>query len=336
MRIRLWAALAACLLLLGGCDTINGFLNYSIQTATPSQVPSLTPRPSFTPTVNLTPDLTPSAPAPTATITIVPTPFYQIIPAQACPLATLHAVRASTAESRQIAWKPGSDALAYIVPLSDQDWYVGDLVVASGKDFSQTVSLTSEIQVAGDLYWSPDGASIAFVAYRIDDAVYTVMVVRGTGKPVDMFPGTAAHYDSYASPKKILQWLNPDHLSVDATCGLDCEQMLDVNVSDGVVNKNGGPARVGTLVPAAVATDQRAYDPKLFPVMSGQVWSPDGSQIVYLDGSGNPWVLSVKGLTQYPLNVNNATVMEMAWSPDGKLLAVRLDGSVEVFQIGCK
>jgi len=256
-----------------------------------------------------------------------------VIPAQACPLATLPAIRAGSPENGLVAWKPGSDSLAFVIPLSDQDWYVGDLEVASGKDFSQTAALTSGVQVAGGLTWSPDGSTIAFIAYRTEDAVYTVMVVRGRAAAVDLFPGQAAHTDNYSSPKQIIQWLTADHLSVNATCGVDCNQLFDVNVTDGVVTKTGDPARQGTLVPAAVATDQRAYDPKHFPAMSSQVWSPDGSQIAYLDGSGNPWLLSVKDLTQYALNVNNAQVMEMAWFPDGKLLAIRLDGSVEIFNM---
>jgi len=315
MRIKLWAGLAACLLFLGGCDTINGFFNYGVQTATPI--------------------LNQSGPLPTLIIQPGATLEYRVVPAQACPLATLPALRSDTSQDGLIAWKPGSDGLAFVAPLSDQEWYVGDLVVASGKDFSQMVTLTKDVQVAGDMLWSPDGTTIAFVAYRQEDAVYTVMVVRGKGSSIDLFLAQAAHTDSFTSPKQVLQWTNTDHLSVDATCGLDCEQLIDVNVADGVVNKNGEPVRKGALIPPAVATDQRAYDTKLFPVMSSQVWSPDGSQIGYLDDSGNPWLLSVKGHTQYPLNVNNAQVMEMAWSPDSKLLAIRLDGSVEIFKTAC-
>ena len=348
MRIKLWhgrgryalagIGLAAGLLFLGGCTTINGFLNYSVKTATPSLAPTVAPSPTRTPTPNLTPDLTPSlVPSLTPSPTTAPqaTPAYKIVAAQACPVATLPSLRALGPENSKVAWKPGSAALAYIVPLSDQLWYVGDLVVASGKAFSQTKTMTSGVQVAGDLFWSPDGTAIAFVAYRMEDAVYTVMVVRGTGTPVDLFPSQSAHTDAYSSPKHILQWLNADHLSVNAACGVDCDQMMDVNVTDGTLNPNGQPARQGTLTPAAIATEQRPYDPKLFPSMSDQVWSPDGSLIAYLDSAGNPWVLSVQGLTRYPLNVNNGQVEEMAWSSDGAWIAIRLDGSVEIFQLGC-
>jgi dipeptidyl aminopeptidase/acylaminoacyl peptidase len=317
MRIKLWLGLVVCLVFLGGCDTINGFFNYSVQTTKPN--------------------LTQAVILPTSTIQQGATLEYRVVSAQACPLATLPALRSDTSQNGLIAWKPGSDGLAFIAPPSDQEWYVGDLAVASGKDFSQTVTLTKDVQVTGNMLWAPDGTTIAFVAYRQEDAVYTVMVVRGNGRPIDLFPAQAAHTDSYASPKQVLQWTNTDHLSVDTTCDLDCEQLIDVNVADGVISKNGDPVRKGAKIPPAVATDQRALPTaELFPVMSNQVWSPDGSQIAYLDDSGNPWLLTVKGYTQYPLNVNNAQVNEMAWSPDGKLLAIRLDGSVEIFKTGCE
>jgi len=315
MRLMRWVGLAACFWL-AGCTTINGFLDYSIRTATPV--------------------VTQAGPVITSTPRPGATQAYAVIPAQACPVVTLPALRADTPQDGFMAWKPASDGLAYVAARSDQEWYVGDLAVASGKDFSTSATLTKDIQVAGDMLWSPDGTTIAFAAYRQEDAVYTVMVAGENRAAVDLFPGQAAHTDAFASPKQVLQWVSPTLLSVDVTCGMDCEQLLDVNVTDGVISKSGDPVRKGAVVPAAAATAGRALPTgEPFPPMSSQVWSPDGSQIAFLDDQGNPWLLSVKDFTQYPLNVNNGNVMEMAWSPDGKLLAIRLDGSVVAFKMGC-
>ena len=236
-----------------------------------------------------TPSVTQTGPLPTPTTQPGATQVYAVIPAQACPVATLPALRSDAPQDGFIAWKPASDGLAFVAPRSDQEWYVGDLTVASGKDFSQTVALTQDIQVAGGTLWSPDGATIGFVAYRQEDAVYTVMAARENGTPVDLFPAQAAHTDSFSSPKTVLQWVNSSILSVDANCGMDCEQALNVNVTDGSITKDGDPVRKGGLVPPAAATAERALPTaQSFPAMTNQVWSPDGSQIAYLDDQGNP------------------------------------------------
>ena len=318
MRFRLWAAMAACLFFLGGCDTINGFFTYG--TATPAIIPTNT-GPAPTPTRNPNATLAPGE--------------YRVISGDSCLLATYPSLRADATQTNLIAWKPTSDALAIVAPLSDQLWYSGTLTVASGNKFAILKTLTKDIQVIGDVIWSPDGSRVAFVAYRQADTVYTVMVAQEDGKATDLFPDHAAVTDSYASPKTILQWANNDRLQVGVSCDVDCEKQVDINILDGTVTTADQSVHSGTLIPGAVATNQRAYKAADFPVMIDPEWSPDGNLVAYLDESGNPWVLSVKAHTQFTLNVSGVTVFEMKWSPDGKMIAVRTDGEVKIFSLAC-
>ena len=317
-------ALIAYSFLLAGCSTLNNFFNYGLPT------PTITPLPS-----NQIPTSTISANS-----TLAPNEF-RVIESQVCPITTFDALRAETTQIGSLAWKPGSDGIAYIAPRSDQLWYNGDLVLASGSNFATHIPLTNNLQVVGDLLWSPDGASIAFVAFRPVDNVYTVMVTRENGTPIDLFPDLVAHTDKFSSPKTLLHWQNNDSINVAVTCGVNCEQSIDINVTNGTPSPVAGgqptaqPVQMATLIPAAVATDQVTYDPNLFPAMTDPTWSPDGKLVAYLNDNGDPWLLSIKDRTFYPLDVNNALVVEMQWSPDGKMIALHLDGSIEIFKIGC-
>jgi hypothetical protein len=318
------AALLTCLFLLAGCSTINGFLNYGIPTST------VTPNPS---NLQSTSTISPNT-------TLAPNEF-RVISAQACPITSFNALRADTLQTGSLALKPGSYGIAYVAPRSDQQWYNGDLVIASGPNFATQTSLSNNIQVVGDLLWSPDGALIAFVAFRQEDNVYTVMVTREKGSPIDLFPDLAARSDKFSSPKTLLQWKNNDTISVALSCGVDCAQAVDINVTDSTSSSTSSgqptdlPVRKGTLIPAAVANDERSYDVKLFPTMSNPTWSPDGNLVAYLNDTSDPWLLSINDRTIYPLNVNGALVVEMKWSLDGKMIALHLDGSIEIFKIGC-
>ena len=318
------SVLIACLFLLVSCSTINGFLNYGAPTST---VESHLSNPLSTSTISPNTTLAPNE--------------FRVILAQACPITSFNALRSDTMQTGSLAWMPGSNGIAYVAPHSDQQWYNGDLVIASGPSFATQTNLSTNIQVVEDLLWSPDGVLIAFVAFRPEDNVYTVMVTREKGSPTDLFPDLTARSDKFSSPKTLLQWKNNDTLSVALSCGVDCEQAVDINVVNSPSNSTPSgqptelPVRKGTLIPAAVATGQPTYEAKLFPPMSNPTWSPDGNLVAYLNENNDPWLLSIKDRTMYPLNVNGAQVIEMQWSPNGKMIALHLDGSIEIFKIGC-
>jgi Tol biopolymer transport system component len=318
MRIRVLAFMVSSLFILAGCTTITGFINYG----------------KPTPTVEVTVDPF----IPTSTISSLATLAsneYRVISPQACAVATITTIRTDPDQSGLVAWTPDNTGLAYIAPRVDGIWYVGDLSLASGPDFSTLEVLTSDVQVSGDLLWSPDGNLIAFLAYRSEETVYTIMTLDKDGKLTDLFPDKAAVTDSYSSPKLLLKWTGNDHLLAKTTCGVDCNQMVDINVLEGSLTNSGDPVRNGTLIPSTQATADQAYDSNLYPEMTNPAWSPKGNQVAYVDENGIPWLLSQTEQTQSELFVSGADVSGFSWSPDGKSIAILLDGSVVIFRLGC-
>ncbi len=89
---------------------------------------------------------------------------------------------------------------------------------------------------------------------------------------------------------------------------------------------------VKALVPLGQVTDVEAF--AAGPFWCGwprPVWSPDSEQLVYWDADGNLWIMREDGTGQRQLT-QGLEVKEVAWSPDGSLLAIATAGRLVIIE----
>jgi dipeptidyl aminopeptidase/acylaminoacyl peptidase len=243
-----------------------------------------------------------------------------------------------------IAWRPGATDLAYLAPSERSSWYTGALLLAKGPDYKVQLPLAPAILVTGDLTWSPSGDLLAFTAFRPNENVATVMVVRPDGSGLtDLFSTDAAHTDNRSSQKSILGWKDDTTLQVMISCGEECRTAFDL-----IVTGTAGQALVPTQVPnyhelansLQVHRNTREYKTEQFPKNmndpdSDPNWSPDGNMIAYLDKRGLLWLLFTEGKTNSLLDIGLREVAETQWSSDNRYLAIRAEDRIFVFIISC-
>lgn len=273
---------------------------------------------------------------------------YQAVPSPACLVADWPGTQSDKMQGDLIAWQPGGTGLAYLAPSLSSTWYTGVLSLASGDKFVNRVPLTSNITASGDLTWSPDGMRLAFVAVRVDEGMQTVMVINQDGSGLtDLFPLDSARTDARTSQKSILKWLTSDQVRVLTSCGEDCQQAIDFNVRDGsslpdpttqrknadsVFNRTGTKSLDG-LEPITTVIE---YDAEKYPrVFNAPNWSPDTSQVMYLDRRGLLWVLNPKTKKQFILDIGLRLVNETKWTENGRSVAVRAEDRIYVYEIPC-
>ena len=265
----------------------------------------------------------------------------------ACPTAQFQVIATSQEQGSLVAWSPQGDKIAYIAPLTSHAMFSGNLVVASGESF-QEKQIVAPL-AWGSLIWSPSGEQIAYVALRPNDNVYTVYIASLDGSaPVDLFPGSEAALDPYASPKMLRSWPAENRLHVFASCGIGCYKELEISLPGGTMTEV--PSVIQTPDPTAIAglwmapRIQNPYDPSVFPVLNDPNWSTDGSRLVYFDEDGFLWVLLTAEQTTAQIEMVNSSALpvffsetwkrETHWSSGGQL-AVRIGAELEIFSVPC-
>ena len=270
-------------------------------------------------------------PLPTSTA-----PEFPTVADQSCLIATLEPLRTDAPQGDLLAWQPEKDVLAYAGPALNSNWFAGTIMLASGPDFAAPVNLAPEAHVFGDLTWSPDGSLLAYVSLRISDGIYTILTNTPQAGPAqDWLPGETANTGSGPSSKAISGWLPGPRLSVLSACGPDCDQITEIDLNTGQVSAVGEQIR-RSKDRLAINYHKLEYDAEVYPYMVVADWSPDGQKIVYFDEDDRTWVLLVKGKEQYILDVGIAFPREAKWSFDNRLLAVRTDDFIYVFDTQCK
>ena len=273
-----------------------------------------------------------------ATTTPVPTSSIsglQVVSSQACQVAQQGMIRVHDPQGDLISWSPITDTVAYIASTSNSSWNVGDLNLLSAPQFNTLDRIAT--QAAGELTWSPDGTSIAYLGLRLSDNLYTIGLAYPDGRTlIDLFPGEAARTDGYASQKAILEWVDTSRLRVLTSCGADCMQSLDFAIPTGQSSPSGSTTqRAADLW--AVHTNLPVDIPIDLSGLAGQLnWSPDESRIAYIDKDGYVWIINEGLSTLYPLDIGQyATATETDWSFDNQFLAVHVDQNLKIFSFEC-
>jgi hypothetical protein len=269
-------------------------------------------------------------PQPTSSV-----PDAQVIAPQACRVAEHTMIRVNEPQGDLISWSPVSNTLAYIASTTDSSWNVGELNILVAPLFDKATRLATG--AAGELTWSPDASTIAYLGLRRSDDLYTIGLAYPNGRSSqDLFPDTAARTDDYSSQKAILEWMDPSRLRVLVSCGVDCLQTMDFDVQTGFSTPVGNSMQRewGTWLPH---TNQPAIIPPNYAKLPGQLnWSPDEKHITYIDQVGNAWVINAEAGTIYPLDIGQyGTATETDWSYDSQYLAVQVDQNLMIFSFKC-
>jgi hypothetical protein len=269
-------------------------------------------------------------PAPTSSV-----PGLEVIAPQACRVAEQGMIRVEHPQGDLISWSPVADTVAYIASTVGSSWNVGELIVLSAPSFDTPERLAT--QVVGELTWSPEANSIAYLSLRRSDDLFTIGLAYPDGRTSrDLFPGDAARTDNFSSQKAILGWVNEGRLSVLTSCGVDCMQSVDFGILTGLSTPIGKPIQRSWDL-WAVHTNHPTTIPSDYSDLVGQLnWSPNESQIAFIDKNGYAWIINVESGSLYPLDIGTyGTATETDWSYDSQYLAVQVDQNLIIFSFKC-
>lgn len=247
-------------------------------------------------------------------------------------------------------WADDVPLLAYVAPENRYwGWFSGDAVILDFRDdrkvpdeygeipegLAPSEMSTTDLHCFGDFAFSPDHNRLAFTALRQSEKLYTVMVASlnsGLKDTVDLFPGSLAETDPYASDKSVIEWVSNNVIRVSSSCGIDCEQIYKVNVLTGALEREPDTRKhghSGRVQENHVIT----YDDRNYPVMNNANWSPDEHFVFYTDSRYQAWIIREGSGQQYPLPVDGRDLIQTRWSADSRFLAVRYEDKIEIYEI---
>jgi hypothetical protein len=253
-----------------------------------------------------------------------------------------------------LAWRPGQATsegeLAYLAPNDRSSWFTGALTLARGKTMEEHIPLAPGILVSGDLTWSPGGSWLAFIAFRPNESLYTVMAVSADGSTlVDLFPTDLARTDNRSSQKAILGWRSDTTVQVISSCGEECRNAYDIDVTAPpgpvmtptvvddytLLRKNLQVSQyILTLTPAEFPKNMRVTPAAA--LMTTVKWAPDERQVAYLDRRGILWYLNVDEKIHYILELGLRDVYEIQWANTSDTLAIRAEDRIFIFEVPCR
>lgn len=251
----------------------------------------------------------------------------RVVPADVCQVQEYETVSNSDPQDAtmadphgdMMAWSPERDELAYLRPVNGRwAWFVGDLVVYD-FEMQKEVYTTKNLEVFGDLTWSPDGADMAYIVLNPAEKVYTVYVGGLTQSlSVDIF-GSSAKTDDYSSKKGIIGWDSGRNIVATSSCGLDCSRSYNYNTETQILTKQ--------------TETRKNADTSL--TLVNQNTSPNGLWKVVVDQKDNVWLAKVDSGVASVISAGDA-VREIKWSSSSKYLAIRYIDNVKIYDVTCK
>jgi hypothetical protein len=255
----------------------------------------------------------------------------QVTISSACQITDLPIIQTNIAQGDLMTWAPDVLTLAYVAPVGRSwGWFDGDLVLYHIEDDQE--SFTRDIKVNGDLTWSPDGLKIAFIAFRLPENIYTVMVMDvETGEIFDLY-GLTAITEEFSSQKGIIRWRDSQTIQVSERCGIDCLRVVEHNLLS-------GEARILEELRSIqdssldIFLNQPGISPN--PNWFNANWSPDGGLVFFADRNNMAWVADLARETRYPLDSDIRRPLESKWSYDSRYLAVRTAERIYLYDMIC-
>lgn len=234
------------------------------------------------------------------------------------------------------AWSPNGNKIAFV---SDRALSGADGIGNSNNiwimnpDGSGLTALTSTTGATGNLFWSPDGSTIAFSLGDLTTGVTNVWSVRSDGTGLTQLttvPNATVFPTGWAPNGQKIAFISNGALPT----GDPSNTFNDSNLW--VMNPDGS---------GQIPLTQYTYEPVVTVfgtlgvsgVFSPAIWSKDGSKILFiadaaLDGSNtrnpvtNAWVINPDGtnptpITQFTDQANQSGTRNAVWSPDGTKIA---------------
>jgi WD40 repeat protein len=243
-----------------------------------------------------------------------------VVGTSACQVQKMVSVQTDKEQGEMISWSPSGNVLAYITPSNEKwGWFVGNLVILD-VDKNNVLYTTSDIRVAGDLTWSPDGKKLAFVILDPQAKIYNVEILDLENKSLQqVFSSEEAKTDDWSSPKGIHEWIDSTIVEVMSSCDVDCSRSYDFNTATSQMT---------------VGAEVRKQEDSSLSVNS-EMTSPDGTWQLMIDTKDNTWMSSTKK-HQASIILADTAVSEIKWSGDSSYLALKIDESVLLFEPVCK
>lgn len=234
------------------------------------------------------------------------------------------------------AWSPDR---RYVVVTSGGRPQIGFVSIAESKKIwlSSYDTIFPERAQFWSLFvdWAFASSRFLFLLRPIDASTLPELWVWDVESGTDAFLLPNVINARWAPNGKLIAWYAVDITgseSATACTGRVCP--VGLGLYDGTRNEVMAFTSIGKVETENIP---RQYDYDLQYLLPPPAWSPDGTLLAYTDSVGDVYILSPDTLSQYRLDlaVGVSSSNALAWSPDGRHLAVNTTDRLWVFQIPC-